>query len=74
MFLIDRVLFEVDGKTRVGWGKPIAVIIFAVAVTVIVASGVNFVVRWWLRRGEMKPLFHSEENGEEEPFLNGRTS
>ena len=72
--LIDQVLFEVDGENRLKWGKPLAVIIFAVAVTVIIASGVNFAVKRWLRRREMKPLFHSEENGEEEPFLNGGTS
>jgi uncharacterized surface protein with fasciclin (FAS1) repeats len=74
ILLIDQVLFEVDGKTSLGWGKPLAVIIFAIAVTVIVASGVNFVVKRWQRRREMKPLFHSEENGETEPFINGGTS
>ena len=74
ILLIDKVLFEVDEKTGLAWGKPLAVIIFGVAVTVIVASAIRFAVQRWQRRREMKPLFHSEENGEEEPFLNGATS
>ena len=73
ILLIDQVLFEVDGTTRLGWAKPLAVIIFAVAVTVILASGVRFAVKWWQKRRNIKPLFHSE-HGEEEPFLNGETS
>ena len=74
ILLIDNVLFEVDAKTSWGWGTALAVFIFAVAMIVIVASGVNYAIKRWQRQRELKPLFHSEENGEEEPFLNGGTS
>jgi uncharacterized surface protein with fasciclin (FAS1) repeats len=68
VFLIDAVLWEVQGgKWR--WGKPLAVVIFAVAVCVVVASGVAGVTRWLQRRREEKPLFAPEATEEEEEAL-----
>jgi len=73
ILLIDQVLFE-PTDIKWSWAKPLAVIIFAVAMTVIVASGVNYGIRSWQRRNETKPLFHSADPAESEPFLNGGTS
>jgi len=71
ILLIDGILFDPVGGAKLHWAKPISVIIFAVAMIVIIASGVGFIVRWWQRRREMKPLFHGENSEEAEPFLNG---
>lgn len=72
ILLIDQVLFE-STDVKWSWAKPLAVIIFAVAMTVIVASGVSYGIRSWQRRKETKPLFHSADPAESEPFLNGGT-
>ena len=65
ILLIDAVLFEPIASAG-GWARAIAVVIFGVAVVVIIAAGVGFVVRWVQRRKETKPLFADEER---EPFL-----
>ena len=73
ILLIDQVLFE-PTDVRWSWAKPLAVMIFAVAMTVTVASGVSYGIRSWQRRRETKPLFHSADPAESEPFLNGGTA
>ena len=64
------MLFEPVAGHRGTWAKVIAVIIVGVAVSVMVAAGVGWVVNWVQRRRETKPLFENEEE-EREPFLNG---
>ena len=73
ILLIDQVLFE-PTDVKWSWAKPLAVVIFAVAMTVTVASGVSYGIRIWQRRREAKPLFHSADPAESEPFLNGGTA
>jgi uncharacterized surface protein with fasciclin (FAS1) repeats len=70
ILLIDQVLFEPDTPHHT-WIQPIAVIIFAVAMTVMIAAGVGYALRQWQKRKETKPLF---EQYEEEPFLNGNST
>jgi len=66
VLLIDAVLWEVAPPGKWNWARPVAVIIFAVAVCVVSASGVRLAVRWWRRRREEKPLFVDQSVGEEE--------
>jgi uncharacterized surface protein with fasciclin (FAS1) repeats len=68
ILLIDSVLFE-PLVSKGSWAKVIAVIIFGVAVTVIIAGCVGYVVRLIQRRRETKPLFSHDE--EQQPFLDG---
>jgi hypothetical protein len=67
ILLIDQVLFE-PMEVKRSWTEPIAVIIFAVAMTAVIVAGVGYAIRQWQNRLEMKPLFQTDE---EEPFLNG---
>jgi uncharacterized surface protein with fasciclin (FAS1) repeats len=69
ILLIDKVLFE--PKQQFSWAKPLAVIIFGVAMTVIIASAVGFGVRRYQKQKETKPLFQADE--EQEHFLNGHS-
>jgi Fasciclin domain len=71
VLLIDSVLFEPTVGEKWSWAKPIAVVIVAVAMSVIVASIVSLGVQRWQRRKGTKPLFHGEDDDESEPFLNG---
>jgi len=65
--LIDAVLFE-QVVRKSSWAKIIAVVIFGVAMTVMVAAVVGWFVRWVQRRRETKPLFEDEER---DPLLDG---
>jgi uncharacterized surface protein with fasciclin (FAS1) repeats len=72
VLLIDRLLVEpVGGGGKSRWATALAVLIFAVAMTVVIASVVGYFVKRWQRRSETKPLFLSENTEEAEPFLNG---
>jgi uncharacterized surface protein with fasciclin (FAS1) repeats len=70
ILLIDKVLFE-PTQIKFSWAKPLAVIIFGIAMTVVIASAVGFGVRKYQKWKETKPLFQSDE--EQEPFLNGHS-
>ena len=76
IILIDAVLFE-PARAKWMWARPLAVIIFGIAMTVIVVSGVSFAIRKWQTRRSSKLLFARDDNENDEesqPFLNGRTS
>lgn len=75
ILLIDTVLFK-PTQTKWVWAKPLAVIIFAAAMIVIITSAVRFGIQKWRSRRSTKPLFSREEDNDEEsqPFLNGGTS
>lgn len=71
--LIDTVLWKSGRRSKWDWVKLIAAVIFAVAVCVVVVSGVMSAVKWWRRQREEKPPFVEGPGDEEEqePLLDG---
>jgi uncharacterized surface protein with fasciclin (FAS1) repeats len=68
VILLDRAIVVPERRWKVI--QFVGIGILGIALSVGVASGVRYLVIWWIRRREMKPLFDGGDE-ESEPFLNG---